>query len=304
MPHTIVRITVFLFFYTLVAQVVSASEHPGNIYVVGEQVRIAVPTTWADWQAIDIDGKAVGQGKVRESKVDLGKLPVGYFEVREKRRPRVTAAVLAKNDPIARHADRARRRDLVVLFRSRTNSRRLQALQAGRREVGARPIRAGRNSKPPAAPGPATPATNKRCGIQHEAGLKILQVNHISPPWAAKNPTTLPRRPARRLQLLSRPGQTLERAGRRDRAVERTRPRHLRRPHRLRNRVVPKSGLPRTEGRRSEATRHAGRLRHRPSGNARRVRPERSRIPTSIATTCTITSACRPTRAPTAAIEP
>ena len=28
--------------------------------------------------------------------------------------------------------------------------------------------------------------------IQHESGLKILQVNHISPPWAAKDPTHFP----------------------------------------------------------------------------------------------------------------
>jgi len=42
------------------AQSVSAAEHPGNVFLAGEDVRVTVPKTWAAWRAIDIDRKEVG----------------------------------------------------------------------------------------------------------------------------------------------------------------------------------------------------------------------------------------------------
>src|SRR5687767_8493625 len=59
------------------------SEHPGNIHVLGEDVRVIVPATWRDGRA------------------ELGKLPVGYYEVRETDgMGPVTAGVVAKSAPV------------------------------------------------------------------------------------------------------------------------------------------------------------------------------------------------------------
>jgi len=85
-----VLLLISLFF----AQSAWAVDHPGNVFLAGDDVRVTVPKTWGGWRAIDIDRKEVGQGTVGEGTAELGKLPVGYFEVREKDGPgMVTAAV-------------------------------------------------------------------------------------------------------------------------------------------------------------------------------------------------------------------
>lgn len=176
----------------LCLRIAPGSEHPGNVYVAGEDVRIAIPPTWAGWTAIDIDGKEVGRGTADDHTADLGKLPVGYFEVRENNgATRITAAVLAKNEPVANtpialdtgmawfYSDPQQLRDACTLCKL----------------AGVRWIR-DRSSWPEleTARGTWAPETKyeRAMRIEHEEGLKVLQVNHISPPWAQKNPTRFP----------------------------------------------------------------------------------------------------------------
>src|SRR2546430_1231418 len=91
----------------LISQRTIAADHPGNVFLAGEDVRVAMPKTWTGWRVIDIERKEVGQGRARDGAVNLGKLPIGYFEIREKDGTGIiTAAVLAKtttseNTPIA-----------------------------------------------------------------------------------------------------------------------------------------------------------------------------------------------------------
>ena len=86
-----------LFASLIFAQTTLGSEHPGNVYIVGDDVRVHVPAMWVTWRAVDVDGKEVGHGTVLNGTAQLGKLPTGYFEIREKDgSERVTAAVLAK----------------------------------------------------------------------------------------------------------------------------------------------------------------------------------------------------------------
>src|SRR5829696_7374392 len=74
-----------------------ASDHPGNVHTLGEDVRVAVPATWSAWRAIDVDKKEVGRGVARDCVAELGKLPVGYFEVlQDGGDGKVTAGVVAK----------------------------------------------------------------------------------------------------------------------------------------------------------------------------------------------------------------
>src|SRR3954453_18616496 len=78
-----------------------SSDHPGNVFVVGERVAIAVPPTWLGWRAIDIDGKVLGQGVAGQATADLAQLPVGYFEIRQRDGSgRISAAVVAKTTPV------------------------------------------------------------------------------------------------------------------------------------------------------------------------------------------------------------
>lgn len=170
----------------------AGSEHPGNVFVEGNEVSVALPATWSDWRAVDVDGKEVGRGAALRSAADLGKLPVGYFEVRQQAGPaRVTAAVVAKNEPVENtpiaidaavswfYPDAEQIRDACTLCRL----------------AGVKWVR-DRSSWPEleTARGVWAPEGRYERGmrIEHEMELKVLQVNHISPAWASSNQARFP----------------------------------------------------------------------------------------------------------------
>jgi hypothetical protein len=173
-----------IFALTSLSQSAFSAEHSGNIYRVGEDVRIALPSDWTEWRAIDIDNKVVRRGQALNGVAPLGELPVGYYEVRTNDRPdRITAAMLPKiiaseTTPVAIdvaaswfYADPEQIRDACRLCKM----------------AGVTWVR-DRSSWPELETARRTWANETRyeraMRIQHEMGLKVLQVNHISPPWA------------------------------------------------------------------------------------------------------------------------
>jgi hypothetical protein len=181
-----------LFISILIAPPALASDHPGNVFVLGDDVHITIPAAWKGWSAVDIDGKEVGHGTAQEGTAALGKLPIGYFELREKDgTAKITAAVVAQstpveNTPIALDAamswfypEADQIRDACTLCRL----------------AGATWVR-DRSSWPEIETARGTWAPDTRyertMRIEHGAGLKVLQVNHISPAWAGKNAQRFP----------------------------------------------------------------------------------------------------------------
>jgi hypothetical protein len=174
------------------APLAMASDHPGNVFVVGDPVRVAVPNTWAVWRAVDIDGKQVGIGNAQAGMAVLGNLPVGYYEIREPNGgPRITVGVLAKTStsddtPIAIDA-------AMSWFYAEPDKIRNACTLC--RLAGVKWVR-DRLSWPEMEPAKGKLAEETRyeraMRIQHEAGLKILQVNHASPPWASNNGSHFP----------------------------------------------------------------------------------------------------------------
>src|SRR5688572_9473037 len=71
--------------------------HPGNIFVEGEDVLLDSPLGPGPWRLSDYDDKEVrGTGSGLDAgAINLGKLRVGYYEVRRGNGPRVTLAVIA-----------------------------------------------------------------------------------------------------------------------------------------------------------------------------------------------------------------
>jgi hypothetical protein len=176
----------------LLAPLGRSSEHPGNVFLQGEDVRVTVPAAWAGWSAIDVDGKEVAHGPAASGRADLGALPIGYFEVRQQSGTgKITAAVLAKvtaaeETPIALDAamswfypEPEQIRDVCALCRM----------------AGVNWVR-DRSSWPEIEPARGQWAADGRyeraMRIEHEAGLKVLQVNHIAPPWASKDTKRFP----------------------------------------------------------------------------------------------------------------
>jgi hypothetical protein len=170
----------------------AAAEHPGNVFLQGENVRIAVPAAWSGWRAVDVEGKLVGQGTAANGMAEIGSLPTGYYEVRDKSgAQRVTAAVLTKTQtsddtPIAIDA-------AISWFYS--DPEQIRGACKLCRLAGVKWVR-DRASWPEIEPARGTWAGDTRyekaMRIEHDEGLKILQVNHIAPPWASKDPTHFP----------------------------------------------------------------------------------------------------------------
>ena len=176
----------------VVARSAFGSDHPGNVYAVGEDVCIEMPATWATWRAVDAAGNEVARGSAPTGTAELGKLPIGYFEVREQDGPgRITAAVLAKlapseNTPIALDAamswfysDPQQIHDACKLCR-------LAGVKWVRDRLSWPELETARGAW-------ADETRYERAmRIQREAGLKVLQVNHFSPGWATENPARFP----------------------------------------------------------------------------------------------------------------
>ena len=70
-------------------------DHPGNVFLVGEQVVVPLPGDWTGMALLDYDGKQVAAGQ-GPGKINLGKLPVGYYEIpRADGKPAIGIGVLA-----------------------------------------------------------------------------------------------------------------------------------------------------------------------------------------------------------------
>jgi hypothetical protein len=193
----IARSTALLFFVVWISiggvRRAFAAEHAGNVFVAGDEVSVAIPTKWAGWRAIDVEGKEVGHGAGSAEKAELGKLPVGYFEVLEKDGPgKIMAGVVAKNEPTE---DTPIALDASMSWFYPDNPQQIRDACTLCRLAGVKWVR-DRLSWPEMEPERGKFAGETRyertMRLEHEMGLKILQVNHISPPWAEKNATHFP----------------------------------------------------------------------------------------------------------------
>ena len=186
------RMKLTLLVSLIFAQSALGSGHPGNVYVAGDDVRVDVPGTWVAWRAIDIDGKDVGHGTVENGTAELGKLPIGYFEIRDKDgSDKITVAVLAKTTssettPIAIdtamswfYPEAGQIHDVCSLCR-------LAGVQWVRDRSSWPEIETARGTWA------AETKYERAMRIEHEMGLKVLQVNHVSPAWSTKNVSHFP----------------------------------------------------------------------------------------------------------------
>ncbi|MBL7044538.1 MAG: hypothetical protein ISR77_38280 [Pirellulaceae bacterium] len=57
--------------------------HPGNVYMMGDEVTVPVPASVTEWRASDYNGKVVSQGQVGagEDRITLGRLPIGWYRI-------------------------------------------------------------------------------------------------------------------------------------------------------------------------------------------------------------------------------
>lgn len=176
--------------------------HPGNVYLMGEEVTVPIPAGAAQWRASDLDGMVVGQGQVEsgEQRIRLGRLPIGWYRIDvgdaiDTSSAWASAAVIAR--PLMPTPS-----DSPVCVDSATSwfSGRYHGEEAAKQEAFANlAALAGANwirdrlswGQVETARGRFAQETlyDSSASLQAKHGLEVLQVFHSTPGWAAN--TTL-----------------------------------------------------------------------------------------------------------------
>ena len=163
--------------------------HPGNIFLVGETVTVpTLPAGDGDtWRAVDYEGRTVAQGRVASGPVELGRLPVGYYEIRRAAAGatnRLSVGVLE-----GLHAPTPLSSPICIdvamaWFYPKEKMGSVASLCA---LAGINRVR-DRLSWPELEPRKGEFAATNRydwsAQAQSAAGLQVLQVDHLSPAWA------------------------------------------------------------------------------------------------------------------------
>ncbi|MCX7425262.1 MAG: hypothetical protein NTW96_06510 [Planctomycetia bacterium] len=182
------------------------AEHPGNIHLEGEDVRVQLPEAMAGkaarWQARDDRGKIIAEGrlevagKAASGGVSLGRPGVGWYRIEfldaaGKPAGWTSAAVLARLRA-ATPQDSPVCVDMATAWFARNDAadqRRLANLAALAGVNWVRDRLAWREIQPAADRFADEDTTyDSAATIQAEAGLKVLQVFHDTPGWAAESP--------------------------------------------------------------------------------------------------------------------
>ncbi len=161
--------------------------HPGNVFLSGEDVVVPLPAgDGTGWEAIDYDGKSVGNGQSTDGSAALGKLPVGYYELRRKgATTRAMAAVLA---PLTAPTPPTSPIGVDVAMAWFYKAPQMPAVASLCKLAGTNHVR-DRLSWGEVEPkkdhfAPLTTRYDASAAAQSSAGLRVLQVNHSSAGWA------------------------------------------------------------------------------------------------------------------------
>jgi hypothetical protein len=165
--------------------------HPGNIFLEGEAVRVPAPEGYTGtWRAVDYEGKLVKEGRFENGLANLGKLPVGYYEIgrADGAGTIVSAGVLA---PLKAPTPRSSPIGTDIAMAWLVPAERMQNLASLCTLAGINWVR-DRLDWTELEPAREQFVSSNRydfsIGLQAAARLQILQVSHRSPAWA--NPHT------------------------------------------------------------------------------------------------------------------
>jgi hypothetical protein len=162
-------------------------DHPGNIFLAGEDVTVPVPAEdGTAWSAIDYDGKIAAEGRTSGGRAAAGRLPVGWYEVRwgEGAGGATAAAVLER---LAAPTPTTSPIGCDVAMAWFYGEEKMPAVANLCALAGVNWVRDRLNwaeAEPERGRFAEATKYDASARIQAAAGLRVLQVNHMSPPWA------------------------------------------------------------------------------------------------------------------------
>jgi hypothetical protein len=165
-------------------------EHPGNIYVRGEEVTLNLTNgQGAAWRPVDYDGREVTPVRVRQDQIDLGRLPVGFYRLRAEGQSNwISCAVVARLKATTPATSPVALDVAMSWFYPREQMEAVSSLCALAGVNWVRDRLAWGQMEPQPGAWSGTNRYDDAARIQSQLGLRVLQVNHSSPSWA--NPAT------------------------------------------------------------------------------------------------------------------
>ena len=170
-------------------------DHPGNVFLAGEEVSIPLDShAPSGWQAVDYDGHVRTNGVMVEGRAWLGRLPVGYYEVRtlDSGNPSSPGIAVAVLEPLRHPVSPGSPVRLDVAMSWLVPQARWREMANLCSLAGVSWVRDRfrwselESSKHVFASELGQDAT---AHIQSAAGLRVLQVHHDTPAWAGPLPT-------------------------------------------------------------------------------------------------------------------
>jgi hypothetical protein len=168
-------------------------EHPGNVFLAGEEIAVTLPSEFADWGLVDYDGQLVKDLPDAAGKVTVGKLPVGFYRFERVGASNwVSLGVLA---PLRAPTPTSSPIALDVAMAWFYKEDKMDAVANLCALAGVNWVR-DRLYWAEIEPRRGEFAGRKRydasAGAQARAGLQVLQVIHASPAWANPNGKRFP----------------------------------------------------------------------------------------------------------------
>jgi len=161
------------------------AEHPGNIFLAGEAVTIPLPEkAGTAWLAVDSDGHIVKDGHVQDGQAQLGPLGVGYYQVTRTGSPPISAGVVT---PLVVRPSATSPIGIDVAMAWFYKEPQMPAVANLCALAGINSVRdrlRWADMEPQRGQWSAPNQYDATAQAQSAAGLRVLTVNHSTPPWA------------------------------------------------------------------------------------------------------------------------
>lgn len=170
--------------------------HPGNIFLAGEPVLMAEPSAQTGaWRVVDYDGKIVATGRFENGRADIGPLPVGWYELASKTGQGSNLVTFGVLEPLRAATPATSPIGIDVALAWCCPPDRWADMISLCQLAGMNRVR-DRCLWPEIEPQRGQFAAHTRYDdsvrAQTAAGLQVLDVNHVSAPWANTNHTHFP----------------------------------------------------------------------------------------------------------------
>jgi hypothetical protein len=171
--------------------------HPGNLFLAGENVTLPAPPPGDGdtWRVVDYEGRSVAEGRANAGPIELGRLPVGYYELRRTAGQVTNRVSIGVLEALRAPTPFGSPIDIDVAMAWFYPKDQMAGVANLCALAGMNRVR-DRLSWPELEPRKGQFASTDRYDwsvqAQSAAGLKVLEVDHLSPPWANPNTKRFP----------------------------------------------------------------------------------------------------------------